>query len=211
VSILLPAAKYSPLSFLQDIISDKKKHLKVEEAKCPESAVTKYDEFAPRNLREFIIADEELMLYLPDNIKAEKFSFADRVFFWTVMFHVRGEWSRDYYNKVLDHHHRSKIIVKKPLITVSEDWLQKLQAFDFQSKSKYHPNLYRCSQGKQERHLCSHQEGAESSKTSLVKEEKLHGVLSTPTNRTFGYHSYPVSDSIRETSRSESHKSHQLR
>ena len=80
--------------------------LKIDEVPGPRTAILKYKEFAPRKIIPYIIRDAGLMDYFPDEIKKPGTLFSDRIFTWSVIFKVRPEWGKAYYEEVIDYHNR---------------------------------------------------------------------------------------------------------
>ena len=108
-----------------------------DEVKESPPAIGKYPEFAPVIVVPLIRYEVHLMEYLPDDLKNEKLNFSDRHFLWTVIFDQHKEWGDKYFKEVMDYRHSlPKIAPTEKMITVTDDWLKKLKAFDYMTKSK---------------------------------------------------------------------------
>ena len=98
-------------------------------------AIGTYNEFAPRNIVATISGLPHVMEYLPDDVLKQKMNWSDRKFFWTILFMQHREWANKYYNDVLDFHHaKPKVNPKSKMINITDDWLDKLRAFDYETK-----------------------------------------------------------------------------
>jgi len=66
--------------------------------------------------------------------------YPDRDFFWEIVFTCEEEWAGKYFKKVMDVRMAAKPINinEAKVVKVSERWMDKLVAFDYQSKGKYY-------------------------------------------------------------------------
>ena len=137
VNVVLPEVKYCTLVFMQQILSGKKKYLLTTDVnECP-PAIGKYPEFAACNVVPHIRNVAELMEYFPDEFQRDKLNFSDRHFMWTVIFNQYKEWGDKYFKEVMDFRHsQPKVAPTERMLTVTDDWLQKLKAFDYSTKNK---------------------------------------------------------------------------
>ena len=77
------------------------------------------------------------MDYFPDELRSDKLNFSDRHFMWTIIFNQHKEWADKYFKEVMDFRHSvPKVAPTEKMITVTDDWLQKLKAFDYSTKTK---------------------------------------------------------------------------
>ena len=118
-------------------MSGQKKYLLSDQVtECP-PAISKYPEFAACNVIPLIKHVPEVMDYFPDELRSDKLNFSDRHFMWTIIFNQHKEWADKYFKEVMDFRHSvPKVAPTEKMITVTDDWLQKLKAFDYSTKTK---------------------------------------------------------------------------
>ena len=91
--MVLPVLKFCNLSYLQEILTDTKQALKLDEVQGPRPAILKYKEFAPKRVMPVIVKDPNVMRYFPEEVREQGHAFSDRIFTWTVLFKVKREWA----------------------------------------------------------------------------------------------------------------------
>ena len=96
VKIWLPQKKYCRLSFLQEIIQDKKKHLLICEVKQHEVIRCGWNEFALKNIIHLISDDIKLHQYLPWEEMLEG-RYPNKDYFWAIAFTLKPEWASKYF------------------------------------------------------------------------------------------------------------------
>lgn len=119
------------LSFMRDILSEKKRHLKQNEVNHME--VPAYQEISVKNMYEDAMADELLKKYLPTKEQLGN-RLPERDFFFGIVSTLRNQYMKDV---IADAHKRRYTIAdddpKKEGILISDAWLAELQKHPYHS------------------------------------------------------------------------------
>ena len=123
--------KGTKLSFLRDLLSDKKQHLKRNEIIF--LAVPNYKEISVTNLYDDAIKDPVLKKYLPDKNQLSG-KLPEREFFFGVLGTLKNQYMKDIIKDAQDKRFKpSDDPEKKEGILITEDWLKELTAHPYHS------------------------------------------------------------------------------
>ena len=99
VNTYLPDLKSCRLSFLQQILSEEKRLLTLDEIKGIRLRKA-YDEYVVRNVWKLVRGDAHLRSYMPAE-DMDLGRYPNRDWFWAVCFTVVPTWSKQYVRKVV--------------------------------------------------------------------------------------------------------------
>lgn len=123
--------KGTKLSFLRDLLSDKKLHLKRNEVIF--LAVPNYKEISVTNLYDDAMKDPVLNKYLPDKNQLSG-KLPEREFFFGVLGTLKNQYMKDIIKDAQEKRFKpSDDLEKKEGILITEDWLKELTAHPYHS------------------------------------------------------------------------------
>lgn len=131
MNVFLPSMQGTKLSFMRDILSDKKLHLKQNEIFHLE--VPAYQEISVKNLYDDAMADDLLSKYLPSK---EQLSgrLPERDFFFGILCTLRNQYMKDI---IADAHKKRYTVAdddpKREGILISDQWMTELQKHPYHS------------------------------------------------------------------------------
>ena len=131
MNVFLPSMGGTKLSFMRDILSEKKLHLKQNEVNHME--VPAYQEISVKNMYDDAMADELLKKYLPTKEQLGN-RLPERDFFFGILSTLRNQYMRD----VISEAHKKRYTLsedddKKEGILISDAWLAELQKHPYHS------------------------------------------------------------------------------
>ena len=123
--------KGTKLSFLRDLLSDKKQHLKRNEV--IHMAIPNYKEISVKNLYDDAMKDPVLSKYLPSKEQLSG-KLPEREFFFGVMCTLKNNYMKEILKGANDQRFKaSEEPEKKEGILLTEDWLKELTAHPYHS------------------------------------------------------------------------------
>ncbi len=116
---------------MRDVLSEKKKLMKVNEARYIN--MPKYDELSVRNIFPKFIDDPLVMMYLQDEYPKDR--FPDRQYFFTVLNTVHP----DYVRNIIDHANSQRFSAQGQAsetqrVAVSDEWWEELNRLPYFSR-----------------------------------------------------------------------------
>ena len=131
VNVFLPSMQGTKLSFLRDILADKKMHLKQNEVIRME--IPAYQELSVKNLYADAMKDEVLQMYLP-NQEQMSGRLPEKDFFYGVLCTLRKQYMSD----IIDAANQKRFKVdqgdeSKAGILISDSWMQELTKHPYYS------------------------------------------------------------------------------
>ncbi len=132
VGVFLPSLHGTSLDFMREILSEKKRHLKVNEVIHLE--VPNYQELSIKNLYDDALADPELQKYLPSKKQVSN-KLPERKFFYGILCTIRRQYMIDVIRGAHDKRYKSpEEDEQKNSIVVSATWLDELQKHPYYSR-----------------------------------------------------------------------------
>ena len=131
VNVFLPSMKATKLSFMRDILSEKKLYLKQNEVIRLE--IPAYQEISVKNLYEDAMKDAELRKYLPSKEQLSN-KLPEREFFFGVLCTLRKQYMQDIIAEAQKKRFKiSDEDPKKQGIAITEGWFQELMKHPYHS------------------------------------------------------------------------------
>ena len=96
-----------------------------------------WDEYSLKHVWPLVKQDKIIRRFLPAD-EMDEGRYPDRHFFWAIAFTILPNWATMYTKKVwMQREYKDDTnLNKRKLITISRRWVERLQKFDYQSKSK---------------------------------------------------------------------------
>ena len=134
MNIFLPSKELTRLSFLQDIICDRKRYFYCHEIK-QRQLQRNWSEYALVNVWPQVKDNELLRQYLPAT-EMDGGKFPNREFVWSIIFSIIPQWGNRYTHEVMQVRFAKPVknFDERKIIKVSDAWLEKLNHFEFKSK-----------------------------------------------------------------------------
>ena len=131
VNVFLPSMKGTKLSFMRDILADKKLHLKQNEVIRLD--IPGYQEISVKNLYEDALKDPELKKYLPTKEQLSN-KLPEREFFFGVLCTLRKQYMQD----IIEEASKKRFKLedddpKKQGIAISDGWFTELMKHPYHS------------------------------------------------------------------------------
>ena len=136
-NVLLPKEAYCRLSFLQKIITDKKRCLIQDQVK-DHNIHHNWPEFATKHCYPLVKNNRKVLEYLPDD-EMDQGRHPDKEFFWKICHTVIPEWADRYREEMV----KQRNLVKQDefretkKINVTDAWLSRMKKHDFKSQGKW--------------------------------------------------------------------------
>jgi hypothetical protein len=135
VNVFLPTMKGTKLSFMRDVLADKKLHLKQNEVIRLD--IPGYQELSVKNLYEDAMKDLVLTKYLPTKEQLSN-KLPEREFFFGILCTLRKQYMKDIIQAASSKRFKvGEDDPKKQGIAISDSWFQDLMKHPYHSSKQY--------------------------------------------------------------------------
>ena len=139
MNVFLPTMKGTKVSFMRDILADKKLHLKQNEVIRLD--IPAYQELSVKNLNEDAMKDPVLTKYLPTKEQLSN-KLPERKFFFGIVCTLRKQYMTDIIHDASSKRYNiSEDDQKRQGIAITEGWLQELTKHPYHSSKQHITDL----------------------------------------------------------------------